>query len=237
MKTDLHTHTIASGHAFGTIFENAKEAKKNGLKVLAITDHGPAIKNAPFPGYFNVGYRAPKEIDGVRILFGVEANIINNEGQLDLPDEILKKLDVVLAGLHFGVFVDRGVEKNTEVLIKAMDNPYVKIISHPYSRVARVDMAKVVQAAIEKNILLEVNASYICSNELDDPKTLEELKIMIKLLKAKNQKLLMNSDAHNPYEVGRFEEALEKLKDIGVTKADFLNTDPKAVLEFLNIKD
>ena len=77
MKIDLHTHTIASGHAFGTLFENVKEAKSKGIELLAVTDHGPTLPGSAPRTYFMCGDRIPKVIEGVRVLFGVEANIIN----------------------------------------------------------------------------------------------------------------------------------------------------------------
>jgi putative hydrolase len=235
LKVDLHTHTIASGHAWGTLFENVKEAKKKGMELLALTDHGPAILGAPTKVYFESLSRVPKIIEGLRILSGVEANIINNEGKIDLTDEILKKLDIVILGLHYDCgYIDQGVEKNTEVLIKAMKNPYVKMISHPYSSRLKINIEKVTKETMKKNILLEINASYFLKNRLN-PEEINKMKIMIKLLKDNNQKMIINSDAHNPYEVGDFSKVIAKFDELGLSEDDLLNNNPKAVLKFLDI--
>jgi len=73
MKIDLHTHTIASGHAFGTVWENARAAKARGLEMIAITDHGPSMPGASNQLYFRCGDRIPRIIEGVKVLFGVES--------------------------------------------------------------------------------------------------------------------------------------------------------------------
>lgn len=236
MKTDLHTHTVASGHAFGTVWENAREAKSRGIEVIAITDHGPTGEGAPKENYFRCGSRNPKVIEGVRVLFGVEANIIDNEGSLDLPDKILKKLDLVMIGFHKDCgYVDQGLEKNTEVLIKAMKNPYVKMVSHPYGSKIKIDIEKVTEVAIREDILLELNASYFTQDKLADEEMWLKIKTMFSILKANNKKMIINSDAHSPYEVGRFDNVIAKFGELGITEDDLLNNDPDAVLKFFNI--
>jgi putative hydrolase len=236
MKIDLHTHTVASGHAFGTVWENAKEAKARGLEIIAITDHGPAMTGATNELYFRCGNRMPRIIEGVKVLFGIEANIINDNGNLDLPDSILKKLDFAMVGLHENCgYRDQGVEKNTEVLIKAMDNPYVKMISHPYASQIKIDIEKITKAAIEKNILLEINASYFRESKLADEEMWNKLKTMVKIFKANNIKMIINSDAHSPYEIGQFDDVAAKFDELGINNDDLLNNDPDAILKFFNV--
>lgn len=234
MKTDLHIHTVASGHAFGTVQENAKAAKDKGLSLLAITDHGPSIAGSAGEIYFGCGNRLPKVIDGVLVLFGIESSIINEEGGLDLPDSTLSWLDFVMAGLHYDCgYEDLGVERNTETLIKAMKNKYVKVISHPYGRELRVDMDKVTRAAIDNNVLLELNASYFYLNKIANQEVWAGIQTMVRILKENGQKILINSDAHSPYEVGRFEDVISHFPQLGLSHDDILNYDPEAVLKLL----
>ncbi len=236
MKVDLHTHTVASQHAFGTFLENAKEAKNNGIELLGITDHGPSGPGAPHEVYFKMRKRIPK-IEGIKILFGVEANVINDEGKLDLPEKILERLDYVMVGLHKNCgYIDQGVEKNTEVLIKAMQNPYVKMISHPYSNMIKIDIEKITKEAIKRDILLEINASCFLKHRVDKEE-MSKLKIMIKILKDNNQKMIINSDAHSPHEVGDFDNVIAKFDELGINEDDLLNNDPQAVLKFFNINE
>ena len=236
MKIDLHTHTVASGHAFGTVYENAKGAKANGIELLAITDHGPAVPGSACKTYFICGDRIPKVIEGVRILFGAEANIVNNEGKLDLPDKVLKKLDIVMIGFHKNCgYIDQGIEKNTEALIKAMQNPYVKMMSHPYGSKMKINIEKVTKEAMKKNILLEINASYFFTNKIKNEEILNKLKIMVRILKDNNKKMIISSDAHSPYEIGKFDSVIDRFDELGISEDDLLNNDKEAVLKFFNI--
>ncbi|MGI6120647.1 MAG: PHP domain-containing protein, partial [Desulfosporosinus sp.] len=83
IKVDLHTHTVASGHAYSTISENAQAALRKGIKLLGMTDHGPSMPGTPHLYHFGNLSILPEELYGVRILPGVEANITNHEGELD----------------------------------------------------------------------------------------------------------------------------------------------------------
>ena len=235
MKVDLHTHTIASGHAWGTLFENAQEAKKQGIELLGLTEHGPAVLGSVTKNYFNATKRVPQNINGVRILFGVETNIIDEQGNLDLENKILEKLDIVILGFHYNCgYVDQGIEKNTRVLIRAMHNPYVKMLAHPYRSVMKIDIKNITKEAIKKNILLEINASCFSEHKIKVEK-IEGIKTMIKILKNNNQKMVISSDAHNPYEVGNFSNVVAKFDELDLSEDDLLNNDPGAILKFFNI--
>jgi putative hydrolase len=98
-EVDLHVHSLASGHAYSTIGEIATAAAARGLRGVAMTDHGPAMPAAPHPYHFECLYMIPDYLSGVRIIKGVEANIVG-PGRVDLCDRLLDKMDVVLAGFH-----------------------------------------------------------------------------------------------------------------------------------------
>lgn len=94
MELDVHTHSLASGHySDDTVTLMLKQAKKNGLKVLGISEHGPAMPGSCKPSYFMNIVTAPPIRMGIRTLYGAEANIVDHDGTLDLPDELLQKLD------------------------------------------------------------------------------------------------------------------------------------------------
>ncbi len=155
---DMHTHTIASGHAYSTLNELAAEAARKGLLAIAITDHGPALPGGPHAYHFGAMRFFPETISGVRIFRGVEANILDWSGTLDLPEHYLKKLDFVMAGLHEGCGFDgEGVARNTEAVINAMANPLVKAISHPGNPLFPLDYEAVVAAAQRTGTALEMN--------------------------------------------------------------------------------
>lgn len=140
-EADLHIHTIASGHAFSTVKEVAEAAAVRGLKLVGITDHGLNMPGGPHEYYFCQLLGLPGVIAGVEILRGVEANIIDAVGNLDLPERLLSKLDLVLAGFHESCGYDSGsVEANTRAMIGAIRNPYVHIICHPGNPAFPVDI-------------------------------------------------------------------------------------------------
>lgn len=141
-----------------------------------------------------------------------------------------------MAGLHEDCgYSDQGVEKNTEVLIKTMSNPYVKMISHPYASQIKVDIEKITKTAIEKNILLEINASYFRKSKLENEDMWSKLKTMVNIFKANNKKMIINSDSHSPFEIGRFDNVIAKFDELGINNDDLLNNDPDAILKFFNI--
>ncbi len=240
LKIDLHTHTIASIHAFSTIKEMADEAAKRGMKVLGITDHGPSVEDSPTLNYFNVGMKLPKKINGMRILFGVEANILDRSGKLDMEDEMLEKMDVVITGIHNEAegCVDLGIKKNTEAIINAMKNPHIDIISHPYDFDSgyKTDVEKIAQAACDMNKIVEVSSKYFYFESPRYKKGREGIKKVVDVFKKNNQKLLITSDAHSAFEVGRDIPEKDK-KILGLTEDNILNNDVDAVLKYLGVEN
>ena len=237
LKVDLHTHTIASGHGFHTLDEMTKEAKKRGIEVLGITEHGPAMPDGASLNYFWTSKRLPKVINSVRVLFGVEANITNKDGNLDLPEERIEKLDIVMAGLHKKCgYEDLGKEENTEAIINAIKNPLVHMISHPYNVGFETDIEKVTEAACRHDKLLEINASYFFTKKAGFEKTHDKIKRMVEILKKKNKKIIINSDAHNMYEIGRDEEVREKFDYLGLNDEDILNNDIEALQKYFKFE-
>ncbi len=239
LKIDLHTHTIASGHAFNTIEEMTREAQKRGVEVLGITDHGPAASAGLSTSYFRVGRRLPKRINGVRLLFGVEANILDGAGSLDLPEKILKDLDVVIAGLHKNCgYQDLGRAGNTRTIIEVMKNPLVTMIAHPYNvgNNFDVDIEAIALAACKLNTILEVNSAYFYVDKSHADKVYNRMKRMVAILKKHKQKTIINSDAHMAYEIGRDEEVRAKFAYLGLSDDDLLNNDVQALEKHFGVK-
>ena len=97
---DVHTHTLASGHAYNTIMEMAKAASEKGMELLGITEHAPAMPGTCHEFYFLNLKVLKRSLYGITVLFGAEANIMDYNGKLDLREGILKKMDLVIASLH-----------------------------------------------------------------------------------------------------------------------------------------
>lgn len=97
IELDVHTHTIASGHAFSTLQEMAQAAAGKGLKVLGITEHSPGIPGTCHPIYFRNLHVVPRRMYGVELLLGAEINILDGKGNLDLDEDYMKMLDIRIA--------------------------------------------------------------------------------------------------------------------------------------------
>ena len=100
IELDVHTHTIASGHAFSTLQEMAQAAAGKGLKVLGITEHSPGVPGTCHPIYFRNLHVVPRRMYGVELLLGAEINILDGKGNLDLDEDYMKMLDIRIAGIH-----------------------------------------------------------------------------------------------------------------------------------------
>ena len=109
--------------------------------------------------YFDNLKVLPKLLHGVRILKGVELNIIDYEGSVDLPDSLIMELELVIASLHLPTFTVGSVEQNTDALVNAMKNPYIHIIGHPDDSRIPIDTKRLVEAAAQYKVMLEINNS------------------------------------------------------------------------------
>lgn len=218
---DLHTHTVASGHAYSTIEEICRWAKKRHLKAVAITDHGPSMLGGASLYHFSNLRCLPEKLFGVRILKGAEVNVLTENGDLDLPDNVLKSLEVVIVSFHDKIGLLSGSpEKNTEIAIKALSNPYVHIFGHPENPFFPVDIKKVVQAAKELGKIIEINNA---SLTVARKGSLEAVRELIAELKAQKVATVLSSDAHIASRVGDFEEALKLLKELKFPQELVLN--------------
>ena len=127
---DIHTHTVASGHAYGTIRENALAAHEIGLVGLGVSEHAPGMPGTCDPIYFGNLRAVPRELYNVHMYFGVENNI-KNDGSMTLPEPLLSRLDYGIVGIHGTCYEEQGIVKNTDNMIHCMANPKIFFISHP----------------------------------------------------------------------------------------------------------
>lgn len=219
---DLHTHTISSGHAYSTLKENIEEAREKGLKVLGVSDHAISMPGTAHEYYFNNLKVIRDEIMGVRVLKGIEANIMDFEGRIDVQEELALELDYVIASMHPPCITPGTMEENTNALIKVMDNPYVKIIGHPDDSRFPLDYERVVLAAKEKNMVFEMNNTSISPRSFRK-NARENQTTLLNLCKKHGVKIIMGSDAHIYYDVGEFSSCYELLKEIDFSEELVLN--------------
>ena len=222
IKGDLHMHTTWSdGKA--SIEDMAKSAMELGYEYIAITDHSPSSTIANGLSVERLKDKKKelnsvnKKIKVINILMGSEVDI-KNDGSLDYPDEVLKKLDVVIASVHSGFKMDR--ETITKRIVKALENPYVHAIGHPTGRLINerepydVDIDRLIETALKYDKALEVNSSYL---RLD----LKDLHVK-KAVEA-GVKIIISTDAHRPEGLLQMRYGVGTARRGWVQKKDVLN--------------
>lgn len=231
LVADLHIHTISSGHAYSTIEEYVARAKKIGLKAIAITDHGPAMPGGPHYYYFQNMRMIPEVMDGIRIFRGIEANVVSIEGSIDTPPAKFTKLDIVMVAMHpLCGYENAGEEKNTEVLIKALEkNPDINVIAHPGNPKYPINVEKTIAVTKEKGVLIEINNSSFSSRVGSWEKCLK----FAKEIKRQNWKVVIGSDSHISTMLGGSDKALELIKEAGLTEEHVVNTSLEKIDKFL----
>lgn len=231
LKVDLHTHSLRSGHALNTVDELAREARKKKMYLLGIVEHGPSMEGAPHEGYFWISDKL-NELYGVEILLGVEANIINKNGKIDISNHFLVKQKVVMAGIHTKTPYVNSLEDHTLSLINAMKNPFVKIISHPFRKDFKVNVEKIVETACLTNTLLELN-NQVFKEESGNQHFLESYRKMISLCKKHGHPLIIGSDAHLAKEIGEDKSVMAVKNIIGLTDNILINNKEEELKLFL----
>jgi putative hydrolase len=233
IEADLHVHTIASGHAFSTITEVARSAAEKGIKAVAVLDHGPALPGGAHEYYFSNLIALPEHIEGVRIIKGVEANIVDEKGNLDISDFTLNLLEFVGISFHPGCgYEPSSAAKNTEAMLKAMDNPNVSMICHPVVPEFELDLRAVVEAARDKGILIEIN-NYSFSNRSFRYASVEHNYRLIEMCAENQVPVAVTSDAHYHDYVGEVSLAAEALKKTGFPEELVINTELSRTLSFI----
>ena len=195
IQGDLHTH---SNYTDGrnTIEQMAKAAKEMGYRYIAMTDHSQhvtvagGLKPKDLRKQFEEIDKINEKLKNFTILKGCEVDILE-DGELDLPDDVLKELDVRICSVHYKFNLSK--KKQTERVIRAMDNPWFNILGHPTGRLINerqpyeIDIEKVIKAAKEKGCLLELNAH---------PDRLDLSDIHCKMAKESGVKIVISTDAH-----------------------------------------
>lgn len=221
---DTHTHTIASGHAYNTIDEMTRHAQSIGLENLAITEHAPKMPGSCSMLYFtNLGI-LPERKYNVNRLFGCEANIISLDGSVDMPQGLLKKLDVVIASFHTPCIKAGSVDENTKALINVMRNPFINIIGHPDDSRYPVDIELVVEAAKQYHTLLELNNTSLKPSGPRQGARENDLK-MLEACKKNNVCISLGSDAHIEEDICNFNLAQELIEEVDFPDRLIVNTD------------
>ena len=227
---DTHTHTIASTHAFSTAPEMIAAAAEKGLYAIALTDHGYAMPGSPGKWYFECLGAIPSTFNGVRVLKGVEANVMDFDGTLDMKDEVLKDLEWVIASIHYGLCKGKAsVEKTTNAYQNLAKNPYVKVIGHSDTPKFKYDYERVIPELARNGKLIERNDNTFYSRKQSCENCVE----IAKVCKKHGANIVVNSDAHFSSRVGHCSSAFEMLREIDFPQELIINSDESRFKEYL----
>ena len=233
IQADIHVHTIASGHAFSTVAEIAREAARKRLRAVGLADHGPALPGGPHLIHFGALRFLPRLMDGVRVLRGVEANIVSAKGDLDVPGEYLSRLDYAMIGFHEGCGLKLAkAAKNTRTLIAAMQRTKVRVVTHPGNPTFPIEIPAVVQAARELGVALEINnASFNQARR----GSLEICSAIARRTAEVGGLVCLSSDAHVAAQVGEVEDAWDVASQAGVKPDQVVNRTYEGLCRFLGV--
>ena len=232
---DVHTHTIASGHAYNTIMEMAKAGFDKGLKLLGITEHAPMMPGTCHAMYFHNLKVVPRTMCGIELMLGAELNILDYDGHIDLDTRVLKQLDLKIASLH-SVCIQPGTRKeNTQAVLGAIHNPLVDIIGHPDDGRYEIDYEALVQGAKEYGKVLELN-NHSMDPDCNRQNAVENDTVVLNLCKKYQVPVVMDSDAHFDLLIGEFDLARDLLEKLDFPEELVLNRSTDAIREYVNRK-
>lgn len=230
---DTHTHTIASGDAFSTLYENIQAAKRKGVKFLCMTEHAySALPGAPVPTYFKSMHALPKEFDGVQLIRGVEVNVMDYDGKLDMPPDILDWLEWVIASMHTSVIKPRNVKDHTKAWLAVAENPLVDVIGHCDDPQYTFDVDRVIKAFGIYGKIVEVNEQSSAKN----PAAREVCKKILLACKKYSVPIVVSSDGHFADKIAVFTKSEKLLEEIDFPDELVMNADEERFAEMIEKK-
>jgi DNA polymerase (family 10) len=225
LNGDLHIHTDYTDGQ-NSLKEMALAARKRGLKYMAVTEHSDRLKAAGGPdppellAQMEEIDRLNEDLGDFTILKGIEVEILE-DGQLDLPDSILARLDLVVGTIHNQL--NLSLEKQTLRIERGMDHPHFTFFAHPFGRLInerepiQVDMIRVIEKARERGCFLELNANI---------RRLDLYDTYCKIAREEGVLIAINSDAHNIAALDHLQYGVGQARRGWLEKKDVLNTRP-----------
>ena len=217
---DFHTHTLASQHAYSTINEMVQASKDKGYKAIAITDHGPEMMDGCIAHHFLCMSGLPEWIGDFRLYRGSEVNIKDFNGRIDLPENILNRLDFIIASYHIEAIKPGSIEENTKGWLNAISNPFVDCLGHVGNPVYEFEHEPVVRALRENGKVLEINNNSFVIRKGSE----KNCRDVIELCKRYEVPVLINSDAHHMWAIGDVPHSKRILREMDFPPELVLNT-------------
>lgn len=224
---ELHCHTNVSGHAFNSLTEMAQRAQALGLYGMAVTNHAQ-IRDTLTQIHFNCYRYLPRQIEGIYLLSGVEANVSDMEGHVDVDEKVLAGLDFRIASkhdpddmiypTHWGT-----VEENTQMYLGVIQQPEIDCLGHCGNAAVPFDHETVIPAVAEKGIVVEINVSYLKRSK----PSAENYVDIVRLCKKHQVRLAITTDSHSIYTMGDFDLGIKMLEEAGYPEELVINSSPE----------
>lgn len=227
---DYHTHTIHS-HGKGTIEQNVQQAIAKGLKEIAITDHGFKhmafnVKREEWDNIRAEHNSIANKYPQIKIYLGIESNLYNKKGDIDIENNDFPLLDIIVAGYHkwvhkglgffvsntFGLATTKIKNRNTNAFIKAIERYPIDIISHPQAGIS-LDIVEVSNAAANFGTFFELNGKRIPTTDLEFQQILEKTQV----------EFIANSDAHAVHKVANYDLPQSIIDRVGIPTSRIVN--------------
>jgi DNA polymerase (family X) len=226
VRGDVHMHTQATDGK-NTILEMAEAGVARGYQYIAITDHSKnlamvnGLDDQRALEHLQQIRQADARMDGrIQVLTGIEVDILG-DGAIDLSNEVLAQMDVVIASVHS--LFQQPKEQMTERILKAMENPYVRILGHLTGRLLlrrdsyEMDLTAVLRQAAKLGVAVEHNAY---------PDRLDLCDLDLRRAREMGCKIVVNTDSHHIGHLEAMHYGIRQLRRAWLTKADVLNTRP-----------
>ncbi len=227
---DFHTHTCASTHAYSTITENAKWASEHGIKYLGMTDHSVKMEDTPHLWHFYNLRVIPDELFGVHIIKGIEANIMDEVGTLDIPDESLyRTLKWFNVSMHYPLMMPSTKEAHTKAYLNVLQKPYVDVICHSESAQYDYDFDAVAKECANQGKFIEINTSRLWRGN----SSWERYMMILEACEKHGASVVVNSDAHFYTAIGDFKQPKKLFLETGFPEKLIFNASEERVAEYL----
>ncbi|MDR3211352.1 MAG: phosphatase [Planctomycetota bacterium] len=211
IAVDTHTHTVLSGHAWSTLTENANAAASLGMHGICLTEHGPRIPGGAVDYAPAAQMMLPTLISGVTIFRGVEANIVDFAGNIDIEMRFINRTEFALASIHDIVLKPGTPEENTAALVGVLSHPYIDMVGHIDDAKTPNLYEEVILAAKDLGKLIEINNNSLLVRRGSEP----NIRQIARLCKKHQARVCVSSDAHFWTMIGNVSPSLMLIDDIG----------------------
>lgn len=231
---DTHTHTYASGHAYSTLIENASAAKAHGLKMFCTTDHAQSMPGAPNDWFFGNQKILPRFLSEVAVIRGVEANILNIAGEIDIPLEVDTHLDWIIASLHEPVFHPADKATHTQALINVISSGRVDALGHLGNPNFDFDFHAVIQCAKQNNVAIEINNSSL--KGVSRIGSISRCRQIAAVARDLGAYITTGSDAHFCHDIGKLDLTSDLLEALNIPAQQVITHSTEQFLDFLLLR-